>query len=126
MGLSVVDLTGEKGSLDFEYQEGQVVHVLWNPDLYTPEREAQWMQMEAAGAGAMLVDFIFQIVEDWDLTGIYDEKTNTIKPSNTETYPVKNKKALAKLPVPFLGALSTAIGMASTPKAVRRPTSDDG
>lgn len=126
MAASVTDLTGEKGSLDFEYKEGQVIHVVWLPDEYTPEREARWVDMEGDGAGAMLVDFIHLIVEDWDLMGTYDEEHNLMKPSETETYPVKNKKALAKLPVPFLGALANAIGQSSRPKAVRRQISVDG
>ena len=126
MAADATALTGEKGNLDFDYN-GQMIHVIWLPDEYTPEREMHWVEMEPLGAGAMLVDFTYTVVEDWDLMGRYDEENNRILPSvNGETYPVKNKKALAKLPMPFLGALATAIGMSSRPKAVRSVTSEDG
>ena len=125
MGADVTSLTGERGDLDFEYN-GQQIHVIWLPDEYTPEREMEWMTMEAQGVGAALCDFISKIVYDWDVMGHYDEETNTMSQSATETYPCNNLKALAKLPVPFLSALSTAIAMSSRPKEVTREISVDG
>lgn len=54
---------------DVEVGQGVFLHIVYDPNVYTPEAEAEWTAAEANGVtpGNLTADFLSKLLKKWDL-----------------------------------------------------------